>query len=73
VTDIPIDKGVPLPKGRREPKYPWASMEVGDSFFVPGTISTSAATAASKRLGFGFVRRSVVENGVAGIRFWRVS
>jgi len=31
---IKIEKGVPVPDRRGNNKYPWADMEVGDSFFV---------------------------------------
>lgn len=34
-----VDKGIPVPKdireNKRNNKYPWKNMEIGDSFFVP--------------------------------------
>lgn len=50
--EIKLDKGIPLPSRARLTKYPWAIMEVGDSFAVPGTTSARAgqlAAHASKR------------------------
>ena len=41
-----IDKNIPLPK-----KYPFAQMEVGDSFAVPPKVKRSAVTVAAKRYG----------------------
>lgn len=37
MTEIVIEKNVPMPNGRRQPKkdFPYAKMEVGDSFAVP--------------------------------------
>jgi uncharacterized protein (DUF2249 family) len=73
---IQIEKSVPLPKkedGRKRTKFPWDSMEVGDSFFVEGTKRTSMssnitqinATRAPKK----FTQRSVE----GGVRVWRVA
>lgn len=37
MNDYKIDKNVPLPSSgnKRNSKYPWAQMKVGDSFVVP--------------------------------------
>lgn len=74
---IQIDKGVPLPKRRlpSEPMYPWRSMEIGDSFFVEkrGASMTKQALAAGKASNRKFITRSVEENGVTGIRVWRIA
>ncbi len=74
---ITIDKGVPVPPPRtRASKYPWAEMEVGDSFFVEATAeemkSRSAnlsrgATTIAKQLGCRFTVRKVT----GGVRVWR--
>lgn len=73
---ITVDKGVPLPRPRAsQSKYPWDEMAVGDSFFVPHGDPTVIAGCAShqKRRGTGrFTTRSLVENGVAGVRVWRM-
>jgi hypothetical protein len=75
---IAIDKNVPLPQrtwggpGGRPPKYPWAEMEVGDSFFVLNATTdnlSAAGTMAAKRSGRKFTTRK--ENG--GVRVWRIA
>ena len=70
-----IEKGVPL---RRQRKYPWASMDVGDSFFVAFSdgesdhstrraVSVSACKAGQRR-GWKFATRKQAD----GVRVWRV-
>jgi hypothetical protein len=70
-----IDKDVPLPtttRGRRA-RYPFADMQVGDSFLVTGDKSTtesarSAAYAHTRRNGKAFSARPVA----GGMRIWCV-
>jgi hypothetical protein len=72
-----IEKNVPLPlrpKQGRPAKYPFATMSVGDSFFVSigGVVETSfrnVAAQAGKRLG----RKFSVKKNHDGFRVWRVS
>mgnify|MGYP007088038871 CR=1 FL=1 len=71
-----IEKGVPLVAGTRghgaPPKYPFAQMEVGDSFFVPGKKTTDiggAITYPAKKLGWTFRSRTVE----GGVRIWRTA
>ena len=79
---IPIDKGVPIPAYvpgppvGSAPKYPWRTMEVGDSFFVGHMDSqqvSSGAAAAGRKLSRRFVTRRLIEDGIAGIRVWRTA
>jgi uncharacterized membrane-anchored protein len=70
-----IEKGIPL-VGKKtslvSSKYPWAIMEIFDSFFVPegnGKSISVSASQAGKGLGAKFVVRSVD----GGIRVWRIS
>lgn len=73
VSEFHIEKGIPVPKlvgtGRRN-KYPFESMEVGDSFFVKDgkvkTLSRSCGT-YGKRLERKFTSRTVE----GGARVWR--
>lgn len=79
VMSYEIEKGVPVPKnaagysrlGRR--KYPFAQMEIGDSFAFSDNTKQNTAGAAvfreNKRSDFKFVTRKV--DGV--IRCWRVA
>lgn len=74
-----VRSGIPLPAATREgfskpSKYPFATMEVGDMFFVPAAKKSfsSLASAAGKRLGRKFSTRAATEDGVEGIGCWRV-
>lgn len=72
-----VDKDIPLPaKVRRtNSKYPFDTMEPGDSFFVAAKKATSiqrTAAHAGKRLGMKFRSVEVSEGGVDGTRCWRV-
>jgi hypothetical protein len=68
---ITIDKDIPLPRHRVV--YPFPEMEVGDSFFSKKSRKTLAGIAYywSRKLGFKFATRDVVENDVEGVRVWR--
>lgn len=75
---IEINKGVPMPAiagGRKI--YPFGAMEIGESFFVPGVKSKKVSAAAGAYQGRHgnlkkFSTRTVTENGVLGVRCWRV-
>ena len=70
-----IEKGIEAPEKRqgREPKYPWKELTIGDSFFVcAGRYFASSANHAQKRYGVTLVTRTRVENGVKGVRVWRI-
>ena len=73
---ISIEKGVPIQRRRIDMEvYPFADMEIGDSFLATKENSEnphairSAAYEAGKRFGRKYVTRSVE----GGIRVWRVS
>lgn len=75
---IKIDTGIPLPEPRgRIAKYPWREMQPGDSFFVPGKAPSSfggSKNGACKSIpGSKWTCRAVTENGIKGVRVWRVS
>ena len=72
VQTIAITKGLPAPRGRRA-KYPFRDMEIGDSFFSPGSSVIGIHGCARRHRPMRFTCRSVVEDGVAGIRVWRIS
>lgn len=67
-----IDKGVPVP--RKETTYPFPRMEVGDSFFIPGgtNASRSGVYNCAKNLGMKAKLRQTTEDGVDGVRVWRI-
>lgn len=70
-TDVPAP---PLSHGNA--KYPWEKMEVGNSFFVPGgsvdTIQKAGRAWADRNHGGKFICRKAVEDGLAGVRAWRI-
>ena len=60
MTQIKIEKDIPLPKTRS--KYPWAEMDVGDSFFVPGIraeVVTGSIFKPAKEWGWKFAGRTL--------------
>ena len=76
-TTIPVQSGIPIPpvSRTRASIYPWSTMSDGDSFFVPQKTKkqfTSTAGTAGKRYGFKTRVAEVQENGVSGVRVWRV-
>ena len=77
--EFTIEKNVSMPKRKGTSKYPFASLEIGDSFFIPNFPAGDAAARGQywvRKLGWHFSARSVEEkhNGklVPGVRIWRV-
>lgn len=69
---IEIEKGVPIPPIKAAKNtYPYREMQVGDSFFIPGKKSSEVTTHSKSTGHMKFTRRTVVENGVKGVRVWR--
>lgn len=70
-----IEKGVPFKDGRadgRPTKYPWAEMEVGDSFVVyDASRNAMSATGRYHTRKTGKVYRASTEDD--HVRVWRVS
>jgi len=69
-----IQNNIPVPEitRKRNNKYPWHAMQVGDSFFVANlTTKGFAGTcySAGKRSGQKFTARAVD----GGIRIWRTA
>lgn len=79
MAEIKIDKGVPAPAisaQGRPVQYPWHEMQPGDSIFVPGrTVHQLGGTIATPRRipGTKWTARTATENGVRGVRIWRVA
>lgn len=76
-TPSKIEAGIPIPL-RLPPncRYPFASLRHGDSFFevkgVMSRVGAAAAQYAKKHPAFKFKCRSLKEDGVKGVRVWRV-
>jgi len=71
---VEIEKNVPVPEwcGRSKAKYPWATMEVGDSFLSHVSKITCLGTVkamAERKTGRKFIARTTPE----GVRVWRVA
>lgn len=81
---ITIETNIPLPDAKRgsSAAYPFADMQVGDSFFVASAEADFKATrarlaAAIARFrkaseGVKFATRTVDEDSVNGLRVWRM-
>lgn len=69
--EFKIEKNVPMPRSMPRSKFPFASMEVGDSCFLEKEISCiHAYTRHLKPKKFS--GRTVTEDGIKGIRIWRI-
>ena len=68
-----IEKGIPAPPAPAQRSYPFAAMEIGDSFFVecasPCRSVRVQASKQSKRLGRTFTVRATE----GGVRVWRTA
>lgn len=77
--EIKIEKGIPIPPKKSGGKFFWITkyneMDVGDSFFVPMTMSRrSNANWCARRGGYKITTRSEVnKEGIKGFRVWLVS
>jgi hypothetical protein len=64
-----IDNDVPIPEPRGASKYPFRSMEVGDSFLAEDKRAGAAASFFARRnKEYRFACRSVP----GGLRIWRI-
>ena len=80
-THFTIESGIPLAARRQGQKYPFDRLGVGDSFFVAGdkTKRTSVRVLLGRQIKIGehpdrkFATRTVTEDGIEGIRIWRLA
>lgn len=71
-TDFVIEKGVPLPQKRRRPsRYPFADMNVGDSFVTSNKSVRGAMIAYAKRHPKKCLRFIAEAQETGNIRVWR--
>lgn len=75
--DVKVENGIPRPESEFR-RYPHDDMKVGDSFAVPleGHARQNVYSAnwrASKRLGYGFMTETRVEDEKMVVRTWRTS
>jgi hypothetical protein len=73
MTSIQIDSDIlpPAPRIGRTPTYPYGSMAVGQSFFAP--VKHVNPSQWTRTTGFRFRTKAVTENGVVGVRCWRIA
>ena len=75
VNKVPIEQ-VPLPDGfgpGRPARWPYRDLQIGESFFVPNRINVNT-TKWSHVTGFKFTARGWTdENGVKGLRVFRIA
>lgn len=62
-----IESGIPLPT-----KFPFAQMQVGDSFLIPPDTQRTAVDAAARRYGNKRGMKFTVRSTPHGFRCWRV-
>lgn len=67
---IVIQKDVPVPVKRRGKKYPYDTMDVGDSFFVD-TLNIQVVCNLNYRAGKKYERKFIARTEEAGVRVWR--
>lgn len=69
--EFKIEKNIPIPDKLFQSKYPYAKMEIGDSFLIKTSKTieqtNSSTSYAAKRLNMKFTSRTVD----GGIRIWR--
>jgi hypothetical protein len=78
MTNFKLEDDVPMPEDASNSKYPFTTMNVGQSFFAEGTTPTrlNNATSAARKKGRKFLMRQTEEANaegkmVKGTRTWR--
>ncbi len=77
---VPIDKGVPMPSVSPGIQFPFAEMEVGDSFFVEARLDATSAMARIRAKHRYWLMgqcprpamRIAIRKVDGGVRCWRV-
>ena len=80
MSEYKIDTKIPIPSIRnKNGRYPFDTLKVGDSFFVPAeganvvAVRSAAYMYAKSHLDYKVTARLVEEDGVKGVRIWRVA
>ena len=71
---VMIDKGIAIPEIKRKNRtsYPYDAMDVGDSFFAPGTKITVMCN-LQYRIGKRTGRKFTARREGNGVRVWRIA
>ncbi len=67
-----VEKGIEIPSRNVDAKYPFRDMDVGDSFFTISTPQSYVSLHTRVLRPKKFSCRTVVENGIRGLRIWRI-
>lgn len=73
-TKYVVSRNIPLPAPRHT--YPFTTMDVGESVFIPYPKANSARVSsekAAKRYCLKFTSQQRCERGQLGVRIWRVA
>ena len=73
--ELKSDKPVPAPRMGAVPKYPWREMNIGEYFFVPRTDykNENYRPKPNAALNMKIATRKRCENGITGIKIWRIA
>lgn len=66
-----FDKGIPIPESTHG-KYGFREMDVGDSLFIGGKTSAEINNCYGHLKPRKFTSRRLEENGIKGVRIWRI-
>lgn len=75
---LSIDKNIPIPPVEtiiRKQRFPYNTMEIGDSFFLPNRETRDIRTyinKAAKRNSIECWCAKDTKEGISGVRVWRV-
>jgi len=72
VTTIQIDKKIPPPEEKKRNFYPYKSMEIGESFFVP-EVETRLMCNNNNRVAKATGKKFVARREGNGVRVWRIA
>lgn len=72
---IQIEKNIPIPENARRgrPSYPWADMDIGDSFFVPSVTKKSAKSTCRHASLRHEPMKFICHDVEGGVRAWRIA
>ena len=74
---VAVDSGVSMPSGNRRgrpPKYPWETMDVGDSFLMENTSLVTAKSnvaSSNRRYSPNHYIYALDEDNEENVRVWR--
>lgn len=68
MADVQIEKGIEVPRPIRQGRYPWAQMEVGDSFLIAGKEALGSVYNANKAHK---PKHYIARKTEGGVRVWR--